>query len=451
MTTTLKLAITAIRSGRREEGRQLLNLLIQQNPNNEMAWLWMSSVVDSDEKRARCLYHVLAVNPGNIVARQGLQVLGIVVSDSRPVKVPRDSQPIQIQRPVQKPQTGPLKSLPAPQSPLARISERRPFRIDPETVVSELPFTPARDPFSKSTPLVQNTASPTVVPVVRTPPDTEPLPNPSQPVPMAQHPVVPQGQAAPPPSQPVPVVQPQSPPLPVAPQVQPQTNGVAPGYPISDTGPFAVQQAAVAVQQAAAAQVPSVAQQPQPDPPVVNGGPVTDTRPTHPMATPPELPVTAPQQLQLAGHSGITMGMPTQQPISQPVVPMHAQATMGMPMPVQSQPQFQPQPQPQMSNSLPQQQTNPPLGMSIAGYPAQPLSPPAIHANSTMAMATPAMQPNMMMSNVAYPSAPQPRIKYEEESEEEGMNILAVIVFGSLSVTALGGLGMLILLIFTTG
>ena len=36
------MAITAIRSGRKEEGRQLLNLLIQQNPNNELAWLWMS-------------------------------------------------------------------------------------------------------------------------------------------------------------------------------------------------------------------------------------------------------------------------------------------------------------------------------------------------------------------------------------------------------------------------
>jgi nitrate reductase NapE component len=36
------------------------------------------------------------------------------------------------------------------------------------------------------------------------------------------------------------------------------------------------------------------------------------------------------------------------------------------------------------------------------------------------------------------------------EEEEEEVNLLAVIVFGSLSVTALGGLGMLILLWITS-
>ena len=89
MAASLELAITAIRSGRKEEGRQLRNLLIQQNPNDEMAWLWMSSVVNTDEQRARCLYHVLAINPENELARRGLKILGIVVTDSRPVKIPR--------------------------------------------------------------------------------------------------------------------------------------------------------------------------------------------------------------------------------------------------------------------------------------------------------------------------------------------------------------------------
>ena len=39
----------------------------------------------------------------------------------------------------------------------------------------------------------------------------------------------------------------------------------------------------------------------------------------------------------------------------------------------------------------------------------------------------------------------------EDDDDEDEVNILAVIIFGSLSVTALGGLGMLILLMFTTG
>src|SRR5512141_1108704 len=127
MAASFELAITAIRSGRKEEGRQLLNLLIQQNPNNEMAWLWMSSVVNTDEQRARCLYHVLAINPDNELARRGLQILGIVVSDSRPVRIPRDSQPIPVQRPQPEtttpwpvppaaPTSNPLDTQPLPQA-----------------------------------------------------------------------------------------------------------------------------------------------------------------------------------------------------------------------------------------------------------------------------------------------------------------------------------------------
>ncbi len=103
MAVSLELAISAIRSGRQEEGRQLLNLLIQKNPNDDIAWLWMSSVVDTDEHRARWLNRVLAINPKSEIARRCLQALGIVVSGSRPVKVPRDSQPIRIVRPTPRP------------------------------------------------------------------------------------------------------------------------------------------------------------------------------------------------------------------------------------------------------------------------------------------------------------------------------------------------------------
>lgn len=171
MATSLELAITAIRSGRKEEGRQLLNLLIQQNPNNEQAWLWMSGVVNTDEQRARCLYHVLAINPDNELARRGLQILGIVVSDSRPVKVPRDSQPIPVQRPEAEaatpwpvPQAAPTlgpadtqplpqpaepQAEPAPAAPAPPPAERRPFRLDPKTITQELPFVPLREPFAE--------------------------------------------------------------------------------------------------------------------------------------------------------------------------------------------------------------------------------------------------------------------------------------------------------------
>jgi hypothetical protein len=216
MATSLELAITAIRSGRKEEGRQLLNLLIQQNPNNEMAWLWMSSVVHTDEQRARCLYHVLAINPGNELARRGLQLLGIVVSDSRPVKVPRDSQPIPVQRPQTEAATpwpvpptgstpGPGETQPlaqavaknsAPESPAPALNqtepmeERRPFRLDPKTITQELPFTPIREPFpdparrspSAFTPRIEGDQPAGAAPASVQPTQNGALPHPSEPV-----------------------------------------------------------------------------------------------------------------------------------------------------------------------------------------------------------------------------------------------------------------------------
>lgn len=381
MATSLELAIAAIRSGRQEEGRQLLNLLIQQNPNNEMAWLWMSSVVSNDEQRARCLYHVLAINPGNAVARKGLEVLGIVVSDSRPVKVPRDSQPIQIPRPSPVQSGGQQRALPEPQQsgPAAAQPaqpERRPFRVDPQTVAEELPFTPITGANA---------------PVRSTLAQTQRLPDPPGTGPLAQQP------ARPPDTGPLPgYAQPQLPP---------------------DTRPTSPQ---------------AVTPSPNPTPEIV--GPA---QPTYYQGPP-------------AGHSNVTMGMPAGNYAPQPAPSIHSQATMGVPAYYQTQTGQLPEP-------MPMAHANTTMGMPLPGYlqPQQPLlHNQGMHASATMAMPT---YPNMVDYRMAGPAAPttgpkrKKRPAEEEDSDEEGINILAVIIFGSLSVTALGGLGMLILLMFTTG
>lgn len=155
MAVTLELAISAIRAGRKQEGRQLLNLLIQQNPNNEAAWLWMSQVVESDKQRERCLYHVLALNPENQPARRGLQLLGVVVTDSRPVKLPPDLQV----RPASPPRENgagsqpDAKTKPETAEP-GNDTSGRPFLINPDTFTKELPFVPvkqaAREPIQAS-------------------------------------------------------------------------------------------------------------------------------------------------------------------------------------------------------------------------------------------------------------------------------------------------------------
>jgi len=72
----LQSAITSIRSGDKETGQRLLAEVIRNDPHNESAWLWMSSVIDTDEHRRYCLERVLAINPQNQTAQRGLEALG---------------------------------------------------------------------------------------------------------------------------------------------------------------------------------------------------------------------------------------------------------------------------------------------------------------------------------------------------------------------------------------
>jgi flagellar basal body-associated protein FliL len=75
MSLILQQAIEIIKKGDKETGKQLLERVIRNDPSNETAWLWMSAVVDTDEERQRCLERVLAINPNNELARQGLEAL----------------------------------------------------------------------------------------------------------------------------------------------------------------------------------------------------------------------------------------------------------------------------------------------------------------------------------------------------------------------------------------
>ncbi len=510
MATSLELAITAIRSGRKEEGRQLLNLLIQQNPNNEMAWLWMSSVVNTDEQRARCLYHVLAINPDNELARRGLQLLGIVVSDSRPVKVPRDSQPIPVQRPEAEaatpwpvpPAVHPLKTQPlvqvqppaaraesAPPAPAPNqtgpLAERRPFRLDPKTITQELPFTPIREPFAepaRRSPSAFITRPETDQPAAQ---DAPPLP---QPAPIETY--QPQQNGWPvQPSEPAPVLYPGAgmtlipttpagvplPDFPAAPS--PAPNPADPNSTVTETGPLANN----AMPAQGQAQYPAV----PPQQGLAAGVSANETRPSQPiwvthsnvtMSMPSPGPQNQSPYPAPGVNSNVTMGMPTpyfqpQNPV-QVGPPIHSNATMGMPLP----PQNSQLPHP--SEPVPVIHPNGTMGLAYLPAQFQPAFPQnqLYHSSSTMAMPTmtEAEARARLLASQPMPGIPDPYAalrlaanppdpgvtgvraskksskKAGKEEDEEEVNLLAVIVFGSLSVTALGGMGMLILLWFTS-
>ncbi len=74
----LRAGIAAVKAGERKEARRYLEAAVcspgASTHQKVHAWLWMSGVVDAPERR-RCLEAVLRLDPGNVVARRGLQHL----------------------------------------------------------------------------------------------------------------------------------------------------------------------------------------------------------------------------------------------------------------------------------------------------------------------------------------------------------------------------------------
>lgn len=67
--------VAAARGGQKRVAAGLLARTVQLNPHHEMAWLWLSGVLDEPRAIAFCLRSVLAVNPHNERARRGLDWL----------------------------------------------------------------------------------------------------------------------------------------------------------------------------------------------------------------------------------------------------------------------------------------------------------------------------------------------------------------------------------------
>lgn len=67
--------VAATRGGQRRVAAVLLGRAVQLNPHHELAWLWLSGVLDDPNEIAFCLRSVLSINPHNERARQGLKWL----------------------------------------------------------------------------------------------------------------------------------------------------------------------------------------------------------------------------------------------------------------------------------------------------------------------------------------------------------------------------------------
>jgi len=70
----LQEAIGLIKSGDKKSGQTLLLDVLDADPKNENAWLWLTAVVPED-KRSICLKKALSINPNNTQAKQYLEKL----------------------------------------------------------------------------------------------------------------------------------------------------------------------------------------------------------------------------------------------------------------------------------------------------------------------------------------------------------------------------------------
>lgn len=80
-------AIDLIRQGNLAEGSRILSQVLNKNPENATAWLWMSACVADNEKKVYCLQKVISLEPANQAARKGLMAMGITppVEERQPV------------------------------------------------------------------------------------------------------------------------------------------------------------------------------------------------------------------------------------------------------------------------------------------------------------------------------------------------------------------------------
>lgn len=121
MPDTLEQTIAMIKAGDTEKGRQGLRQILKSEPDNEKAWLWLSSLTDTAQERYACLERVLAINPENKWARRGLRALN--------TKLPADPQPLPVEP---APATEPAEAIEADKTdkpPVATLPDSSPATL----------------------------------------------------------------------------------------------------------------------------------------------------------------------------------------------------------------------------------------------------------------------------------------------------------------------------------
>jgi hypothetical protein len=73
--TWLEQGIAAAKAGDEAAAKELLLYVLRQDERNEIAWLWLASIVESEEEQRICLDNVLTINPANQNAQAWLAAM----------------------------------------------------------------------------------------------------------------------------------------------------------------------------------------------------------------------------------------------------------------------------------------------------------------------------------------------------------------------------------------
>jgi flagellar basal body-associated protein FliL len=106
MSEKLRQAIELIKAGNKQTALPILKEVIQSEPNNDAAWLWLYTCVDNPSQKKYCLQKALEINPNNSNAQIALEKLIGQIPSPKPTPIRPQTQPAKIiEKSVQRPMT----------------------------------------------------------------------------------------------------------------------------------------------------------------------------------------------------------------------------------------------------------------------------------------------------------------------------------------------------------
>ena len=130
--------VAHIQAGDRAEGKHLLTLAVQLEPDNATAWLWLAAVADSEDERLAALQRVVEINPANAAGRRAQARLRRDVIREVAGRIP----PPAPARPLTLPAPRPVSPAEVPRE----LPHARPARATPRTAWPEDIIPDSRDP-----------------------------------------------------------------------------------------------------------------------------------------------------------------------------------------------------------------------------------------------------------------------------------------------------------------